>query len=598
MTEQEIIKIFLDEKTLEDKTEVEKTLQWMHANETKIPKKTLHKALEIAIKNRYEDTLDLLVLWNKVTKDDFWGFLDNQLHWKYSEKKTEEKGDSKEDSNVAPRVRYQISSDRDLETGIALLPTGDTDKQEKGLKGSPEAIRGVQNKEAIGIQFDYSNLVCNSSNESTALKSMIDIIPNGKEILKHPVVEAFIMMKWFKFFWIWAMWMFAKLLFIIFFVCYGFEVLSNSELTENNCQTTERKDFSSPMLIMTLILWLWFVIFEMVTIVNTIHLTNRDLGAGLSKNPKNCLVTFFRSMRKYIDTRNILQIYIFGSISVLLFTNDCWTNHTFFSLTCPIMCFELLFEFGYHPSLYKYIHMFLSVMRSYVKILLIYLPIILGFCFGFYQMYPLPEKDEEKGFPSTLFSMFGKIFVMLLGEIDYMDIPIEDDGWRMFFFFMFLISITLALLNLLNAVAITDTGAMIKEAEKDVLYNILVSLESWENTLVKRKLTIFHSYKSEANKSAWETIFKCCHKILQRPSSEDQSTSKTVFFKVFENEEQNKIKKWLWRYTFGLKNSLSENQKIKTFFENPQGPQFIVSNRIADEAKRILMDRTEQVSGK
>ena len=76
MTEPEIIKIFLEQKTLEDKCEVEKTLKWMHANEMKIPKKVLHKALEIAIKNRYKDTLDLLVLWNQVTKDDFWGFLD------------------------------------------------------------------------------------------------------------------------------------------------------------------------------------------------------------------------------------------------------------------------------------------------------------------------------------------------------------------------------------------------------------------------------------------------------------------------------------------------------------------------------------------
>merc|ERR1719507_2156126 len=95
--------------------------------------------------------------------------------------------------------------------------------------------------------------------------------------------------------------------------------------------------------------------------------------------------------------------------------------------------------------------------------------------------------------------MFGKIFVMMLGEIEYMDIPIEGDWWRMLFFFLFLFSITLVLLNLLNAVAITDTTEMIEEAEKDVLYNLLILMEVWEPMpLIKKKLTIFGPSNDES----------------------------------------------------------------------------------------------------
>ena len=127
---------------------------------------------------------------------------------------------------------------------------------------------------------------------------------------------------------------------------------------------------------------------------------------------------------------------------------------------------------------------------------MIYLPIILGFGIGFYQMFPKKDGDgkEYEEYPSGFYEMLGKIFVMFLGEIDYMDIPIEDDGWRMLFFFMFLFSITLALLNLLNAVAITDTTKMIEEAEKDVLYNLLVLLEAWENTIFSYWLQIFDNF--------------------------------------------------------------------------------------------------------
>ena len=95
--------------------------------------------------------------------------------------------------------------------------------------------KNAQNKEAIGIQFDYSNLISQSSNESRALKSMIDRIPDGKEILKHPLVEAFIMMKWYKVFWFWIGWMALKIAFISLFVLFGFEVLSYTELTKGNC---------------------------------------------------------------------------------------------------------------------------------------------------------------------------------------------------------------------------------------------------------------------------------------------------------------------------------------------------------------------------
>ena len=119
------------------------TLKWIHANEKKIPKKNLHKALEIAITNKYENNLDLLVLWNKVTKDDFLGFLDNQMN--LTEEKEEEgkpmtknsmkirassESVKKKDdagSSVVQRLRNQMShfknnsmskiSDPDLEAG-------------------------------------------------------------------------------------------------------------------------------------------------------------------------------------------------------------------------------------------------------------------------------------------------------------------------------------------------------------------------------------------------------------------------------------------------------------------------------------------------
>ena len=81
----------------------------------------------------------------------------------------------------------------------------------------------VQDDPADGIQFDYSKLIISdTSKESRSIKWLIDTIPDGKKLLKHPVIEAFIMMKWVKLFWFWYIWVALKLFFMAFFLSYGF----------------------------------------------------------------------------------------------------------------------------------------------------------------------------------------------------------------------------------------------------------------------------------------------------------------------------------------------------------------------------------------
>ena len=112
----------------------------------------------------------------------------------------------------------------------------------------------------------------------------------------------------------------------------------------------------------------------------------------------------------------------------------------------------------------------------------------------------------------------------------------------------------------------------------------MILLEVWE-PILKNKLTIFHIETKEASGRS--------------PSTEDPSKTKTVSFEVFDKDEldenQNKIKryikKWVWKLKFGL----FQNEKNKTFYENPKEPAFIVSNGITDKAKRILLKKSVQV---
>ena len=550
MTGQEILEILLKKGTLMNPTEVEKSLKWMYENDKKIPNKDLHRALELAITKEYEETLDLLIRWNAVSKENIIEFLDDQI------------------------------------TEIAFR--NDEMKEEKSNQMDPEKGKLLeeeicQKKYIQGIQLDYAKLINKSNGSMTALKKIVEIIPDGGEILKHPVVEAFLMMKWYKLFWFWFFWISLKIVFLIIFVWYGSDVLMGTESTKYNCfqatenpknrtdgniinktYQTEGRDsiVSVPLYYATLSLWAFLVVIE---ICQMFHELRQASLQSKKRNEKHIsVILLVRSMKAHFDARNVLQFLILFCLTPpLLFLNSCWINHSLFSITYPVISFELLIEFGYHPALYKYVHMFLRVMKSYFKILLIYLPIIFGFCLGFYQMFP----DDAK-FPSGKFEMMGKTFVMLLGEIEYMDIPIQNDLFRMFFFLMFLFSMTLSLLNLLNAVAIADTNEMIKEAEKQLLYNVLIL---WESPFL-------------------EPIIKygCCFPSIRL--FEDETT---VIFKVFKEGEAplqtfgTYFKEILWGIKFGIR----KNQR---FLENQGKKTFIVSEEIKDKARIILFKKRQE----
>ena len=203
--------------------------------------------------------------------------------------------------------------------------------------------------------------------------------------------------------------------------------------------------------------------------------------------------------------------------------------------------------------------------------------------------------------------MLGKTFVMLLGEIEYMNIPIKEDGWRMLFFALFLFSMTLALLNLLNAVAITDTAEMIKEAEKDVLYNLLILMEVWEPMpLIRKKLTIFgpspdksktilldvfQEEYSDQYRDQLETEAETRRQGCQMKGGKDKVKT-TTHHKQTERSIKRYIKIGLWRFRFG---GFFGNKKKESFFENKNKIQFIVSNGVTDEAIKILSEKTRQV---
>ena len=119
--------------------------------------------------------------------------------------------------------------------------------------------------------------------------------------------------------------------------------------------------------------------------------------------------------------------------------------------------------------------MFYKVLRTFTVFLLWYSFFIIAFGLGFYIMlhkdivpdYTTPEEDY-KFFNNPWLSMV-KTFTMFVGELEFSDIPVNMETSlspvSYAFLLVFIFLIVVVLMNLLNGLAVSDTGIIREKAE-------------------------------------------------------------------------------------------------------------------------------------
>ena len=254
-------------------------------------------------------------------------------------------------------------------------------------------MRQGREEEENGILLVYSKIISKQESECFPLKELVDRLPDGKKILTHPVVEAFLMMKWYKIQKFWWLWILAKIAFMISFTLFGFEVLSENRQhwknsTYFNCKMDIETKIETPAFAwITAIIWTLFLLVELCQIAMTISRFGRRYGGW---------DLIWMNIRQYITVRNVLQILILILCGHLLLAGrKC--GSVLLSFAYPLIYLEFLYELGYHPGLYKYIHMFRRVVKSYSEITCLYGGFVLAFGLGFYQMFPYDEEFPREG---------------------------------------------------------------------------------------------------------------------------------------------------------------------------------------------------------
>jgi transient receptor potential cation channel subfamily A protein 1 len=127
---------------------------------------------------------------------------------------------------------------------------------------------------------------------------------------------------------------------------------------------------------------------------------------------------------------------------------------------------------GRHPRLTTiniYVTMLYRVLGTFILFLTWYSLFILAFGLGFYillhqDLTENPEVESDYKFFDTLGLCIVKTFTMFVGELEFGDLPI-DSAFGYIFLLAFVFLIVVVLMNLLNGLAVSDTGVIRAEAE-------------------------------------------------------------------------------------------------------------------------------------
>ncbi|XP_065349155.1 transient receptor potential channel pyrexia-like isoform X2 [Cloeon dipterum] len=303
---------------------------------------------------------------------------------------------------------------------------------------------------AFKVHLDFSILSPRGCDRQTSILREIFTSPNGpgqSVLLRHPLLETFLWLKWQK----------LRIFFFFLLFIYGSFVASlsayivaESESHEANATdvSINTSNVAKHFLAVTSIMLLIHVVLQFtlrpIFYIKDIETWNfAFLGTSslvvvyvLHRDPDTCID---KPVSDYFQVQLI-------SIIVLL----AWT--------------ELLLMIGRFPTWGNYALMFYTVLRNVLKVMLTFVFIVIGFTLSFYVQFHDEEifSDPAKAFVKTI--------VMMAGEFEYKELFEEKeptDGRKhapnlsgRIIFLLFVLLTTIVMMNLMVGLAVSDIQAV------------------------------------------------------------------------------------------------------------------------------------------
>lgn len=301
--------------------------------------------------------------------------------------------------------------------------------------------------------------------EISFLNTFVD--EGQKEILLHPLCSAFLYLKWEKI----RKYYIARMLFCFIFIlslslyvltalahnCYNHGKNMNDTQPQNVIELCEKKSMMGHMLRNNpfVIEMQWFVLVG----ITCCEIARKIYG-----------ITGYPSIRQYLShPENIIEWAVIVSVFVISFVYTgrtyTWQNH--------VGAFAVLFGWtnlmlmvGQLPVFGPYVAMYTRVQKEFAKLLLAYSCLLIGFTISFCVIFP-----DSSTFANPFIGLI-TVMVMMTGELS-LDLLVDDDPEDPPFlleisaqvtYIMFLLFVTVILMNLLVGIAVHDIQGLQKTA--------------------------------------------------------------------------------------------------------------------------------------
>lgn len=316
----------------------------------------------------------------------------------------------------------------------------------------------------VELRLDFRHILqhCHPR-EISFLNTFVD--EGQKEILLHPLCSAFLHLKWEKI----RKYYIARILFSFIFVfCLSLYVLTalahncynhgkQMNETEKEYELCEKKSIMGKMLRSNpfAIEMQWFVL---------VGITGCEVIRKLYG------LVGYPNLRQYLKQReNIIEWLVIASVFVISFIYTgrtyTWQNHVgafavLFSWT------NLMLMIGQLPVFGSYVAMYTKVQGEFAKLLLAYSCLLIGFTISFCVIFP-----DSDTFANPFIGLI-TVLVMMTGELN-LDILVDDNPTDPPFlleisaqvtYILFLLFVTVVLMNLLVGIAVHDIQGLQKTA--------------------------------------------------------------------------------------------------------------------------------------
>ncbi|KAG5348284.1 PYX protein, partial [Acromyrmex charruanus] len=325
----------------------------------------------------------------------------------------------------------------------------------------------------LELQLDFRPLLQHRRNRSSETGYLNTFVKEGyKEILEHPLCQSFLHLKWHKI----RKYYIARLLFYLIYVL----ILTSWVIAAlaHNCYNESKGYYMHNKPLCSSATGIYGFFYRHPTLLE-IHWYALMMFTILEACRKFAVICSYRSVRQFFtQVENLVDwcviLSVFATSFVYTGKTYVWQRHLgAFAVLCGWS--NLMLMIGQLPVFGAYVAMFTSVQAQVFKLLLAYACLLVGFTASFCVIFPY-----SNSFSSPHIGLI-KVLAMMTGDLGFDSYLISSDksgiyennegaSWILLqisaqlFFVLFLLFVTIVLMNLLIGIAVHDIKGLQKTA--------------------------------------------------------------------------------------------------------------------------------------